>query len=71
VPVPLTFSFPDGNGSELAGSLVVINTPERYGGYLDNCIATALYAIRCHGKPAHLPDCRLPQEASALSPAGP
>jgi hypothetical protein len=51
--------------------MIGINTPEMYGGYLDSCINTALYAIRSPEKLAHLPGCRPQQEASALSPAGP
>ena len=51
--------------------MIGINTPEMYGGYLDNCINTALYAIRSPEKLAHLPVCRPQQEASVLSPAGP
>jgi hypothetical protein len=51
--------------------MVGINTPEMYGGYLDNCIATALYAIRAPSMLARLPGCRLQQEASTLSPAVP
>jgi len=66
-----TILFLDGNGNELARRMVGINTPEMYGGYLDNCIATALSAIRAPSMLAHLPGCRLQQEASALSPAVP
>jgi len=71
VYVTPTILFLDGDGSELAERMVGINTPEMYGGYLDNCIDTALYVIRTPEKPAHLPGCRLQQEASTLSPAGP
>jgi thioredoxin-related protein len=66
-----TILFTDGNGNELARRMVGINTPEMYGGYLDNCIATALYAIRTPARLAHLPGCRLQQEASELNPAVP
>jgi len=53
-----TILFLDGGGSELAERMIGINTPEMYGGYLDNCINTALYAIRSPEKLAHLPGCR-------------
>jgi thioredoxin-related protein len=66
-----TILFLDGNGKELARRMVGINTPEMYGGYLDNCIDTALYSIRNPSKLAHLPGCRLQQEAGALKPAMP
>jgi len=66
-----TLLFLDGNGNELARRMVGINTPEMYGGYLDECIDTALYSIRTPARLARLPGCRLQQEASALSPAAP
>jgi hypothetical protein len=66
-----TILFLDGNGNELARRMVGINTPEMYGGYLDNCIDTALYSIRNPSKLAHLPGCQLQQRAGALNPATP
>jgi len=66
-----TILFLDGNGNEIAGRMVGINTPEMYGGYLDNCIDTALYAIRAPEKLAQLPGCRLQRKAGTLSPAVP
>jgi thioredoxin-related protein len=71
VYVTPTILFLDGNGNELAERMVGINTPEMYGGYLDNCIDTALYTIRTPERLAHLPGCRLQPKASALSPAVP
>jgi thioredoxin-related protein len=66
-----TLLFVDGNGKELARRMLGINTPELYGGYLDNCIDTALYSIRDPAMLASLPGCRLQQETGALSPAAP
>ncbi len=66
-----TILFLDGDGNELARRMVGINTPEMYGGYLDNCIDTALYTIRAPSRLAGLPGCLLAQEASELSPAVP
>jgi len=71
VYVTPTILFLAGNGREIARRMVGINTPEMYGGYLDNCIDTALYTLRAPEKLAHLPGCRLQQETSALSPAAP
>jgi len=71
VYVTPTILFLDGDGRELAERMVGINTPEMYGGYLDNCITTALYAIRTPEKAVHLPGCRLQQGAGALKPAAP
>ncbi len=71
VYVTPTILFLDGNGNELAERMVGINTPEMYGGYLDNCIDTALYTIRAPSRLAHLPGCRLQPKASTLSPATP
>jgi len=64
-----TILFLNCDGSELAERMVGINTPEMYGGYLDNCIDTALFMIRAPGKLARLPGCRL--QENALSPAMP
>jgi thioredoxin-related protein len=41
-----TLLFIDGNGKELAERIVGINTPELFGGYLDECIETALEHLR-------------------------
>jgi thioredoxin-related protein len=66
-----TILFLDGNGNELALRMLGINTPEMYGGYLENCIDTALYSIRDPARLAHLPGCLLERDAGALSPAAP
>ncbi len=41
-----TILFVDGNGREQAARMPGINTPEMYGGYLDNCIETAWLNVR-------------------------
>ncbi|HYQ71595.1 MAG TPA: thioredoxin fold domain-containing protein [Gammaproteobacteria bacterium] len=66
-----TTLFLDGDGNEIAARMTGINTPELYGGYLDNCIATALYTIRDPGKLAQLHGCRLQENSGAISPAVP
>jgi thioredoxin-related protein len=66
-----TILFLDSDGNELARRMVGINTPEMYGGYLDNCIDTALYRIRNPSRLAHLPGCQLQEAGSALTPAAP
>jgi thioredoxin-related protein len=71
VYVTPTILFLDADGSELAKRMVGINTPEMYGGYLDTCIETALYAIRAPEKLALLQGCRLQQAAGPFTPAGP
>jgi thioredoxin-related protein len=47
-----TLLFVDGNGTELAERIIGINTPELFGGYLDECIETALLGIRNPGTAA-------------------
>jgi thioredoxin-related protein len=59
VYVTPTMVFVDGNGVELAERMVGINTPEMFGGYLDECIDTALLMIRNPAGLARLPGCRL------------
>jgi hypothetical protein len=54
-----TLLFVDGNGRELAERMLGINTPELYGGYLDNCIETALLTIRDPRAAARLTGCQL------------
>ena len=54
-----TLLFVDGNGSELAERMLGINTPELYGGYLDNCIETAFLTIRDPRVAARLKGCQL------------
>ena len=71
VYVTPTILFLDGNGNELAERMVGIYTPEMYGGYLDNCIDTALYTIRAPAKLGQLPGCLLQPKAGALSPGAP
>jgi thioredoxin-related protein len=71
VYVTPTLLFLDGNGNELARRMVGINTPEMYGGYLDNCIDTALYVLRKQETPAHLHGCGLHRQTGTLSPAAP
>lgn len=41
-----TLLFVDGTGEERAGRMLGINTPELYGGYLDDCIETAMLNVR-------------------------
>jgi len=65
-----TILFLDWSGREIAQRMTGINTPEMFGGYLDNCIDTALYAIRAPHRLARMPGCRLQQDTE-LNPAGP
>ena len=44
-----TLLFVDNRGEERAGRMLGFNTPELYGGYLDDCIETALKRIRTPG----------------------
>lgn len=46
-----TLLFLDSQGNELAERMVGINTPEFYGGYLDQNIDTALSRVRDSGQP--------------------
>ncbi|MGB5259195.1 MAG: thioredoxin fold domain-containing protein [Gammaproteobacteria bacterium] len=41
-----TLLFVDGDGTELTGRMLGINTLELFGGYLDDCIETALLNVR-------------------------
>lgn len=41
-----TLLFVDSAGEERAGRMLGINTPELYGGYLDDCIETAMLNVR-------------------------
>lgn len=41
-----TILFLDSDGTELAERMLGINTPELFGGYLDDCIETALMKVR-------------------------
>ena len=41
-----TLLFVDSAGTERAGRMLGINTPELYGGYLDDCIETAMLNVR-------------------------
>jgi thioredoxin-related protein len=41
-----TILFLDSDGTELAERILGINTPELFGGYLDDCIETALMKVR-------------------------
>lgn len=61
VYVTPTILFLDENGTELAERMVGINTPELFGGYLDDCIETARLIIRNPAGLAKLPGCRLQQ----------
>ena len=56
-----TLLFVDENGTELAERMVGINTLELFGGYLDDCIETALLMLRNPAGLANLPGCRLKQ----------
>ena len=53
-----TILFLDAQGNEIAQRMVGYNTPELFGGYLDDCILTALYTLREPAKLARLPGCR-------------
>lgn len=66
-----TILFLDGAGTQLAERMVGINTPEMYGGYLDQCIDTALYSLRAPAKLAQLHGCRLQRGTGLFSPAVP
>jgi hypothetical protein len=59
-----TLLFVDGNGKELAERMIGINTPELYGGYLDNCIETALRYIRDPEAAARIRGCQLQPAAN-------
>ena len=63
VYVTPTILFVDGNGKEIAERMVGINTPEMFGGYLDDCIETAWLMLRNPAGLAKLPGCRLTQPA--------
>jgi thioredoxin-related protein len=58
-----TILFIDGNGRELAERMLGINTPELFGGYLDDCIDTALAGVRDPQRHASLQVCRLEHPA--------
>lgn len=57
-----TILFVNAHGRELAERMVGINTPELFGGYLDNCIETALLGIRAPDRLVELHGCQLPQQ---------
>ena len=58
-----TLLFVDGNGTELAERILGINTPELFGGYLDDCIDTALERLREPDRPASTHGCTLEHAA--------
>jgi thioredoxin-related protein len=58
-----TLLFVDGNGNELAERMLGINTPELFGGYLDDCIDTALERIREPDRLASAHGCTLEHAA--------
>ena len=58
-----TLLFVDGNGTELAERILGINTPELFGGYLDDCIDTALERLREPDRPASAHGCTLEHAA--------
>lgn len=60
-----TLLFVDGNGRELAERIVGINTPELFGGYLDDCIETALLHIRDPEAAARMSGCQLENPADS------
>jgi thioredoxin-related protein len=62
-----TLLFVDGNGQELAERILGINTPELFGGYLDDCIDTALERIREPGRLASAHGCTLEHAAGDKS----
>ncbi len=59
VYVTPTILFVDHTGRQLAERMVGINTIEMYGGYLDQCIDTALMHVRQPGLAADRKACRL------------
>jgi len=63
VTVTPTLLFVDENGMELAERMVGINTPELFGGYLDDCIETAWLMLRNPAGLAKRTGCRLQQPA--------
>jgi thioredoxin-related protein len=71
ITVTPTMLFLDEHGAELAQRMVGINTPELFGGYLDDCIETALLMIRNPAGLERLPGCRLQQPRRTISPAAP
>jgi len=60
-----TLLFVDGSGRELAERIVGINTPELFGGYLDECIETALLRLRAPGAAARSNGCQLENPANS------
>jgi thioredoxin-related protein len=54
-----TILFLNAAGREVAERMVGINTPEMYGGYLDECIDTALHVVRKPGEPVERGGCLL------------
>lgn len=62
-----TVLFVDGNGKELAERIVGINTPELFGGYLDDCIETALLRIRDPEAAARMRGCQLQNPADSAT----
>ena len=60
-----TLLFIDGNGKELAERMVGINTPELYGGNLDDCIETALLRIRDPEAAVRMSGCKLENPADS------
>jgi thioredoxin-related protein len=62
-----TMLFVDGSGKEIAERMVGINTPELFGGYLDDCIETALLRIRDPQAVARISSCQLKHPASSNS----
>lgn len=60
-----TILFIDGEGRELAERMLGINTPELFGGYLDDCIDTALAGVRDPARHADLQPCRLEHPADS------
>jgi thioredoxin-related protein len=61
-----TILFLDAAGREVAERMVGINTPEMFGGYLDECIATALHGVRRPGEPLRRNGCRLQRGNSGM-----
>ena len=57
-----TLLFVDGSGRELAARMLGINTIEMFGGYLDNCIETALLEVRGLDPPDRPVTCLLETE---------
>ena len=62
VYVTPTILFIDATGTELARRMVGYNTPEMYGGYLEQCIDTARHSILGTGATTDPANCRVTEQ---------